>query len=151
MVAAVLPDADLISRYFGIPHTHDFGHRGASHTLLFALIAGIVAALSARRLDSRHVVAFWFVFLSTLSHPLTDMLTDGGKGIMIFWPFVHHRFAAAVRPIEVSPIGFRSVENGRIADILSSELIWLILPALLLAALCRRVLRHYIDLARGQS
>lgn len=151
MIAAMLPDADLVSRVFGIPHAHDFGHRGASHTLLFALLVGAIAARLAPTLAASRRSAFWFLFASTLSHPLTDMLTDGGKGIMIFWPLVDDRLKWPMQPIEVSPIGLRAVETGAITDILLSELVWLVLPALLLAVLCRLWCRPHIDLAKGQS
>jgi inner membrane protein len=151
MIVAVLPDADLISRLFGVPHTHDFGHRGASHSILFALLIGASGAMIARRFSSTRGQAFWFLFLSCLSHPLADMLTDGGKGMMLFWPLLHERFAWPVRPVEVSSIGLRAIDNGSLDDILLSELRWLILPALLLAVLFRLLARPYIDSDKGQS
>ena len=114
MIAAVLPDADLISRAFGIPHTHDFGHRGVSHSLLFALLIGALGVLAAPMLNAGRRASFWFPFLSCVSHPLTDMLTNGGKGIMLLWPLAHDRFTWPLRPVEVSPIGLRSIDDGSI-------------------------------------
>jgi inner membrane protein len=139
MAAAILPDADLISRLFGIPHTHDFGHRGATHTILFALLLAAIAAFHAGKLLVRRRVAFLFIFFSALSHPLSDMLTNGGKGIMLFWPFDSTRFAWAVRPVEVSPILLRGFEDGRIWSVLMSEVQWLWGPAIVIAVIVRLI------------
>jgi inner membrane protein len=141
MVAAMLPDADVVSRLFGIPHWHDFGHRGATHTVLFALLVGAAGTLAARSLRASGAAAFWFLFASTLSHALTDMLTTGGKGIMIFWPADHSRMKFLFHPVEVSPIGLRGFETGRIWEVLLSEAIWLWVPAALLAFLARLALK----------
>jgi inner membrane protein len=151
MAAAILPDGDLVSRLFGIPHTADLGHRGVSHTLLFALLIGSLAAWAAPLLKARRRIAGVFVFAATLSHPLTDMLTDGGKGMMLFWPVSHDRFRWPETPVEVSSIGLRSLYDGSIGRILLSELLWLILPALFLATLYRLATRPHIDLDRGPS
>jgi inner membrane protein len=79
------------------------------------------------------------------------MLTDGGKGIALLWPLSDERMFAAVRPIEVSPILLRGFENGKLPLVLASELIWLIAPAILLAALVRNRVPLHIDLDKGQS
>jgi len=55
-----------------------------------------------------------------------------------------------VQPI-ASGILTRSLTDGTLDDILLAELQWLVLPALLLAALCRWWRSPYIDLAKGQS
>lgn len=39
------------------------------------------------------------------SHPLLDILTDGGLGCALFWPFDGTRYFAPWRPIPVAPIG----------------------------------------------
>ncbi|HEL4238947.1 TPA: metal-dependent hydrolase [Stenotrophomonas maltophilia] len=44
VVAAMLPDADVLAFALHIPYADAFGHRGASHSLLFA---GVLAALAA--------------------------------------------------------------------------------------------------------
>ena len=44
VIAAMLPDADVLSFALHIPYADAFGHRGASHSLLFA---GVLAALAA--------------------------------------------------------------------------------------------------------
>jgi inner membrane protein len=137
MVAAVLPDADVAARIFGIPHTHDFGHRGATHTILFALIVGLTGAAAAQRLRSGPWLAFLFLSLSTLSHAFTDMVTNGGKGLMLLWPLSGERFASLWRPVEVSRVGLQAFDEGRIWTVLLSEWLWLVLPAAAFALLLR--------------
>lgn len=79
------------------------------------------------------------------------MLTDGGKGIALLWPFDGARMFAPFRPIEVSPILLRGFENGKMPIVLASELVWLIGPAILLGMLVRSTAPHHIDLDKGQS
>lgn len=46
---AMLPDADVIAFRFGIPYGNLFGHRGITHSLLFALVVAAAIALVAAR------------------------------------------------------------------------------------------------------
>ncbi|UKM64900.1 metal-dependent hydrolase [Flavobacteriaceae bacterium GSB9] len=36
--STILPDFDVLAFKFGIPYEHPFGHRGFTHSILFALI-----------------------------------------------------------------------------------------------------------------
>ncbi|MEV5117382.1 metal-dependent hydrolase [Stenotrophomonas indicatrix] len=47
VVAAMLPDADVLAFALHIPYADAFGHRGASHSLLFACALAVLAALLA--------------------------------------------------------------------------------------------------------
>ncbi|HEL2958128.1 metal-dependent hydrolase [Stenotrophomonas maltophilia] len=47
VVAAMLPDADVLAFALHIPYADAFGHRGASHSLLFAFVLAAVAAVLA--------------------------------------------------------------------------------------------------------
>ena len=144
MAAAILPDADVITgRLFEIPHTHDFGHRGATHTLLFALLLAAAAMVWSKSLRTRPGVAFLFMAVSTLSHPLADMLTRGGKGIMILWPLEDARFKFLAHPIEASPVGLKAFETGVIWQVLLSEILWLLLPLLFIAFSARLALKSF--------
>ena len=142
MAAAVIPDLDVITgRLLQIPHTHDFGHRGATHTLLFALLLAVFATLGAKPLRARPATVFLFIALATLSHPLTDMLTRGGKGIMILWPLEDTRFKFIAQPIEATPVGFKGFETGVIWQGLLFEALWLLLPLLFVAFFVRLVMK----------
>lgn len=149
-VVAVIPDLDVIGRAFGISADSPLGHRGISHSVAAALAMALIGCWLVKvEVPRRWTIAF--LFLCGLSHGLTDMLTDGGKGIALLWPLSGERLFAPFRPIEVSPILLRGFENGKLPLVLWSELLWLIAPALILALLVRWGVSPHIDLKRGQS
>ena len=108
---AMLPDVDVVGFAFGIPYGEKLGHRGFTHSLVFALAsAGVGLAFARWQLRCRGhtapgLVAFLVLFLAAASHPLLDMLTDGGLGVALFAPFAWGRYFFPVRPIPVSAIG----------------------------------------------
>jgi inner membrane protein len=127
---AVIPDLDVIGFQFGLGTHPILGHRGVTHSIVFA------AALSAlftftlfRHRDPTLWVIFLFLFVSTLSHPLLDMLTNGGRGVALLAPFSSTRYFFPWRPIEVSPISVQRFFSARGVQIMASELRWVWLPA----------------------
>lgn len=140
VIAAMLPDADVLAFALHIPYADAFGHRGASHSLLFALVLAVLAALLAffgsrrpwsavsrqPRLAST-VQAAVFVFVCAASHPLLDAMTSGGLGVALAWPWSEHRFFAPWRPIRVSPFAPQFFSARGLATLLS-ELRWVWLP-----------------------
>ena len=140
VIAAMLPDADVLAFALHIPYADAFGHRGASHSLLFA---GVLAALAAALafLGSRRpwsadvcqprlastVQAAVFVFACAASHPLLDAMTSGGLGVALAWPWSEQRFFAPWRPIRVSPFAPQFFSARGVATLLS-ELRWVWLP-----------------------
>ena len=140
---AALPDSDAIMHFLGVSSRTMFGHRGLTHSLTFALAAGLVAtALLTRataRPDLQVRLACYFI-LATASHGLLDALTNGGQGIAFFAPFSSRRYFFPVRPIAVSPIGLDGVLGERGLRIFLSELKWIGTPValLLLTALVLR-------------
>src|ERR1700722_19787609 len=44
IICAIIPDADVIGFKFGIAYGSTFGHRGFTHSILFAIIIGFIAA-----------------------------------------------------------------------------------------------------------
>lgn len=129
MLAAVLPDADVAAFKLGIDYAHALGHRGASHSLAFALLCGMIAACGTRWFKAPALTTFFFIALSAASHPLLDMFTDGGLGVALFWPWSDARHFAPWRMIEVSPFANRFF-SARGIDVLLSELRWVWLPVL---------------------
>src|ERR1700709_2098252 len=79
-VASMIPDGDVIAFPLGIPYEAPFGHRGATHSILFAAIIALLCMLREWRHFARHGLLFTYFFLSAVSHPLLDMLTNGGLG-----------------------------------------------------------------------
>jgi inner membrane protein len=119
VVACVMPDADVVAFRLGIAYADDFGHRGASHSIAFAIIIGLIALIFAKPLRATKLMAFIVVFLSTLSHPLLDMLTNGGLGAALYWPIENARQFFDWRPIQVSPIGRAFFSERGLAVLLS--------------------------------
>lgn len=136
-IAAMLPDLDTLGFKFGVAYADPFGHRGALHSLLFALCVAALAALLHRRLHAGALCAFAFVGMAAASHPLLDMLTDGGLGIAIAWPLTARRYFFPWHPIHVSPIGMRFFSLHS-APLIASELLWVWLPVGLLSILLWR-------------
>ena len=97
---SLLPDLDVIAFRFGVPYAAPFGHRGATHSVAFALAMGVVAWLVTRSWKSTLAL-----FVVVLSHPLLDMLTDGGLGVALFWPLTPERYFFPWRPLPVAPLG----------------------------------------------
>ena len=127
VVAAMLPDADVLAFALHIPYADSFGHRGASHSLLFALLLAAIAALLHRRLRATAVQAAAFVGISAVSHPLLDAFTSGGLGVALGWPWSGERLFAPWRPIRVSPFAPQFFSARGLATVLS-ELRWVWLP-----------------------
>lgn len=128
---AMIPDADVIGFGFGIKYGDMFGHRGFTHSIVFALILGAFAAFIAERFLQTEISftkLFVYFALVTFSHPLLDMLTNGGSGVALFAPFCNDRYFFARRPIEVSPIGIRFFSE-RGFEVVLSEIIWVWFPA----------------------
>lgn len=134
VVAAVLPDLDVVGFRFHIAYGDAFGHRGFSHSLMFALMIGLAAACFAPLLRSGRATTFAFVAFATMSHGLLDMFTNGGLGVALWWPFSTQRLFAAWQVIEVAPIGLARLLSGRGLVVVRSELLWVWLPAVLTCA-----------------
>jgi inner membrane protein len=133
---SVIPDLDVLGFRFGIRYGDFWGHRGFSHSLLFAsLIASAVLLIVFRRgLPSLGRVSLWiYLFLAAASHGFLDAMTDGGLGVAFFSPFDNHRYFLPWRPIHVSPIGFSRFFTYRGLSVLQSEFLWIWVPAAALA------------------
>jgi inner membrane protein len=129
VVASVLPDLDVLAFRLNVSYTEALGHRGASHSIVFAALLGFVAYLVASRLRATRAVAFSFVAFSAASHGLLDMLTNGGHGVALWWPVSTERFFFPWQVIEASPLSLRRILGGRGLEVLQSELLWVWLPA----------------------
>jgi inner membrane protein len=132
VVLSVLPDLDVLAFSLGIPYEHTFGHRGFSHSLLFAAMISWVVACFEFPSVSRYSRSWWRLFLvlavGTASHGLLDSLTNGGLGVGFLLPFSTHRFFAPVQPLVVSPIGLTSILQGRMISVFLSEIVYVWIP-----------------------
>ena len=131
---SMLPDADVLPLALGARGDWYETHRGFSHSLLFALGAGLVATLllfpEAR---ARFPPSGWrlWLFLSavTASHGILDAFTDGGLGIEFLWPFSANRYFFPWTPIRVAPIAITEFFGKWGIRVLKSEAVWVWFPA----------------------
>lgn len=127
----IVPDFDVIGFAFGVSYRDMLGHRGFTHSLLFAAI--LSAILTQVFLSNREEVSkpasFAFLFLCTISHGVLDAMTSGGLGVAFFAPFDDTRYFLPWRPIRVSPIGAGFFSQRGIMVFLS-EIVWLWMPML---------------------
>jgi len=140
---SLLPDADVIAFSLGIPYAAEWGHRGATHSLLFAALVGLcVACIGA--LGSRPFWRTWLLVACVIgSHGLLDMLTDGGLGVLLFWPLSAKRHFAPITPLPVAPIG-RSLLSVRGLYVVATESL-VFLPLLVYAFWRRRRSPRFIE------
>src|SRR5215211_7120833 len=83
-----------------------FGHRGITHSLSFSIITGVIVSILffSKFHISRWKIASYFAAI-TFTHPVLDMLTNGGMGVALLAPFSNEEFFFPCRRIEVSPLG----------------------------------------------
>lgn len=150
VVACIIPDLDVLAFRFHIAYAHDLGHRGFTHSIAFALLLALLALACARQLRTNRAIAFLFVWLSAVSHGLLDMLTNGGMGVALWWPWSSERLFAAWQVIEVSPLSMNRLLSSRGLAVLQSELLWVWLPAVVLV-LILFLLRRLIHALRRNT
>jgi inner membrane protein len=131
---SVIPDFDSVGFFMGVPYSSIFGHRGLSHSMLFAVLFCLSLLLVFYWKEKKKVPLFLVLVLCMLSHGFLDAFTNGGLGVGFFIPFENSRYFFPFRPIEASPIRInRFFEQA--STILWNELIWIGIPciAILLA------------------
>jgi inner membrane protein len=137
VTSSILPDVDSIGFHAGVPYGALWGHRGMTHSLLFAAIVAAGLTLVFRRTFPSAWKLGALLFAVIVSHGILDAMTNGGLGVAFFAPFDTQRYFFSWRPIQVSPIGISRFFTWRGVRILGSEALWIWLPALVFAALVR--------------
>ena len=139
VACSILPDADVIAFSLGIPYEHLLGHRGLSHSLLFALLLGILTAQLLRKRDSARRTGLASIacclFAITASHGVLDAMTNGGLGVAFFAPFDESRYFLPWRPLQVSPVSVAAFLSRWGLEVLISEFLWIWIPCLTLMAI----------------
>jgi inner membrane protein len=126
-VLPVLPDLDVFST---AAYGTWLGHRGFTHSLLFALSLGVVVA----GLTFRYFRANWWslaalFFLMIASHGLLDAATSGGENVPLFWPLAGRYGNWGLIP--VSDIAL-DLPDPRYSHAIRAELLRIWLPMALL-------------------
>ncbi len=141
IVCSILPDADALSFIIGIRYGSTFGHRGFSHSILFAtLIALIIVSFGFReiKLNSKRWWALLIYFSSIgILHGILDAMTNGGLGVGFFIPFESSRYFLPFRPIEVSPLGLNGLITAQGVKVMISEALWIWFPAAVIISIIR--------------
>lgn len=147
-VCSMAPDTDVLGFRFGIQYSDLLGHRGFTHSIIFAALLALVALLAAAagvRAPAHRGLIWMYLFLATASHGFLDAFTDGGLGVAFFAPFDTTRYFFPKTPIAVSPIGAGFFSMRGLA-VLLSELKWVWLPSIAFAAVTlvirRLISRH---------
>ena len=142
---SVIPDLDVIGFSMGIQYEDVWGHRGLTHSFLFAgLLAVSLVALWYRRKSTAVMTGlFLYFFLCAASHGLLDAMTNGGLGIAFFSPLDTTRYFFPVRPVLVSPIGIGDFFSAQGVRILVSEATWIWLPSCVALVVFRGVQRFW--------
>ncbi len=135
IILAMLPDADVLAFKFGVAYGNAFGHRGFTHSLLFAFVVPLLCLFGYRWFRAGFVRVWLFLTVSLLSHSLLDSVTTGGKGVGWLWPWSDERFFAPWQVIRVAPFQLSRYLEPRGQAVIWSELQWVWLPGLLMAFL----------------
>lgn len=95
VVAGTLPDLDVFVSSALSMETVDalLFHRGASHSILLALVVSLALGPLIRTLHKRDLATWWewavLIFLGMVTHALLDCFTTWGTAL--FWPFWDYR------------------------------------------------------------
>ena len=134
ITCSILPDADVAGFSYGIPYDSFWGHRGFSHSLLFAFLTGIFITLIFYKnfiLRKKGLLYILFFTFCTASHGILDAMTTGGFGVAFFSPFDTTRYFFSWRPIRVSPIGIEHFFGEWGMKVIKNELVWIGIPSFL--------------------
>lgn len=126
IIAAVIPDIDAIGRPVGLGDLEALGgHRALTHSIPFAVVAGLVLATMARAMCKRHPPPWarlaLFYSLALASHGILDLFATYGSGVCLWCPLSKTRYVGSWRIL--SPL---------------SELWYLWAPSVLLAWLIHK-------------
>ncbi len=134
IACAAIPDIDVIGFVFGIRYGSVWGHRGITHSLLFAALLAVVVVTLVFPNAGRFSQGWWalagYFFVVTASHGVLDAMTNGGLGVAFFAPFDNARYFLPWRPLEVPPIGIAAIFTLRTVEVLKSEFLWVWVPSL---------------------
>lgn len=152
-ICSALPDLDVIGFRFGVKYGDFWGHRGFTHSILFAaLLAGVVTFVLFRECKdqlSRFALA-GYLFIATASHGLLDAMTNGGLGVAFFSPFDTTRYFLPWRPIRVAPVAASRFFTAHGFAILKSEIVWVWIPAVSFAVVILIFSRMWIARTTGK-
>jgi len=137
ILSTILPDVDVAAFKLGIAYHHPFGHRGFTHSVLFAIVWALILMLTIGR--KHKLIWFMVIFLTTLSHGILDAMTSGGEGVGFLIPFNNERFFFLFRKILVSPLGIKNFFSSWGIKVILSEFKYIVLPCLVILLIFKSI------------
>lgn len=132
-LCAVIPDADAIGYWSGVPYDSLWGHRGITHSIFFAFLLAALVMVIFYRQEKAFTRSWWALYITfffcTISHGILDAFTTGGRGVAFFAPFWDERYFFPWRVIRVSPISVTRFFSDKGIQVLKSEFIWVWIPS----------------------
>lgn len=119
---AYLPDLDWTFRIAGPAAGSVWRHRGASHSLLLAAVAALLATAAFGGLGRSRGRMLATALCVAASHAVLDALTSGVRGPMLLWPFSTERMLLPFALVPASPMLPRLL-TPRGVDVLLRELL----------------------------
>lgn len=136
VASALLPDLDAAGYWLGVPYGSFWGHRGFTHSMVFAVLASGLFARWISCWTGMTVVRVWtYCVVAMLSHGILDAMTDGGLGVAFFSPMDQNRYFLPIRPIHVASMSLRDLLGPHGLDVLTSECVWVWIPCAVVASL----------------
>ncbi|MEK6773513.1 MAG: metal-dependent hydrolase [Bdellovibrionota bacterium] len=132
---SVAPDFDSLAFRFDIPYESQWGHRGFTHSIVFAIIVASLCVCASKFLSAKPKVVFLFSFASLISHGILDAFTNGGLGVAFLWPLTSERYFFPWQVIEVSPISISRFFTHTGLVVLQSEALYIWLPCVIVGGL----------------
>ena len=139
ILSSVFPDLDVLTFNFGIPYSHPFGHRGFTHSIVFAIIWAVLLMFFFGK--QNRVLWFVVIFFSTVFHGILDAMTTGGKGIGFFIPFNNERFFFPFRPIQVSPLRIEKFFSEWGIQVILSEVKYILIPCIIVLLILKLIIK----------
>jgi len=155
VISGILPDADVVGFALGIEYGDLLGHRGFSHSLVFAALWSLLVVSGEYRNLMKFSPDWWSMiglfFLVTVSHGILDAMTNGGLGVAFFSPFDPTRYFFPWRPIRVSPVGVGRFFSAQGAAILASEIEYVWLPLAIVWLGVGALRRYFATKSRAEN
>ena len=128
VASALLPDLDAAGYWLGVPYGSFWGHRGFTHSIVFAVLVSGLFARWIRWTGITAVRVWTYCFVAMLSHGILDAMTDGGLGVAFFSPMDQNRYFLPIRPIHVASMSLHDLLGPHGLDVLASECVWVWIP-----------------------
>ncbi|MCC6317823.1 MAG: metal-dependent hydrolase [Gemmatimonadaceae bacterium] len=117
-----------------------FRHRGLTHSLIFACIAGLAMALVwtlVRREREEWMRVYAISCLAVGAHALIDMATEYGDGVAVLYPISDETMKFQWQPLGAVDLKRYPSRSLKVAMVLGNEVILVWLPAVLALAVAQ--------------